>query len=72
MGNLPVYIDVKHNLCLTEIRKVQGDIVLLRNDLQEVLSDVPKDKFKIVMESKKILLKGDYKQRVVDVLEKVF
>lgn len=71
-GNLPVYIDLKHNICLTEVRKVQGDIVLLRNDLQELLDDVPKDKFKIVMESKKILIKGDHKQRICEALEKVF
>jgi large subunit ribosomal protein L49 len=71
-GNLPVYTELKQNICLTEIRKVKGDIVLLRNDLQELLDDVPKDKFKIVMESKKILIKGNYKERIVKALEKVF
>lgn len=71
-GNLPVYIDLKQNACVTEIRKVQGDIVLLRNDLQELLNDVSKDKFKVVMESKKILIKGDHKNRIVSLLNGVF
>lgn len=71
-GNLPVYTDYKQGVPYTEIRKVKGDIVQLRNDLQEVLEDVPKGNFKILMESKKLLIKGWHKERLVEVLNATF
>lgn len=72
-GNLPIYIDYKAcNVPYTEVRKVQGDIVQLRNDLQKVLKDVKKEDFKIRMESMKLLIKGNHKLRLIKALEKVF
>ncbi|CDR38659.1 CYFA0S02e04214g1_1 [Cyberlindnera fabianii] len=68
-GNLPVYTDFKQGIPYTEIRKIKGDIVQLRNDLQEVLEEVPKKNFKVVMESKKLLIKGVHKQRLEEVFQ---
>ena len=43
-GNLPVYSDFRagRNKVVTEIRKIRGNVVQLRNDLQEMLPDIPK------------------------------
>nr|AAT92839.1 YCR071C [Saccharomyces cerevisiae] len=43
-GNLPVYSAYKNggNKIITEIRKIEGDVIQLRNDLQEQLPFIPK------------------------------
>ncbi|KAH3684750.1 hypothetical protein WICPIJ_004281 [Wickerhamomyces pijperi] len=78
-GNLPVYITYKAcNVQYTEVRKIQGDIVQLRNDLQKILrsgsasSGVKDEDFKIRMESKKLVIKGGHKAKIIKALEKVF
>lgn len=73
-GNLPVYSDFKAggNKLVTEIRKIQGDIIQLRNDMQIELPKIPKDSWKIVMQSKKIIIKGDVVREVKKVLSQKF
>lgn len=73
-GNLPVYSDFKAggNKLVTEIRKIQGDIIQLRNDMQTALPNIPKDSWKVVMQSKKIIIKGDVVQEVKEVLSEKF
>jgi large subunit ribosomal protein L49 len=56
----------------TEIRKISGDVVLLRNDLVEILDHIPKKNFKILNESKKILIKGNHKEDLVSLFDGVF
>lgn len=73
-GNLPVYTDYKAggNKLVTEIRKISGDIIQLRNDLQAELPQFPKDTWKVVMQSKKIVIKGDAASSVKKVLQTKF
>lgn len=72
-NKLPIYTEYKQGRTpYTEIRKIQGDIIQLRNDLQEALPEVKKENFKVVMESKKILIKGNYKRQLHSMLNGVF
>ncbi|CAI4037644.1 hypothetical protein SMKI_03G1220 [Saccharomyces mikatae IFO 1815] len=73
-GNLPVYSAYKNggNKVITEIRKIQGDIIQLRNDLQEQLPFIPKGFWSVVMQSKKIIIKGNAVETVKRVLTKKF
>ncbi|QLQ81301.1 hypothetical protein HG537_0F00620 [Torulaspora globosa] len=73
-GNLPVYTDYKAggNKVVTEIRKISGDIIQLRNDLQAELPQIPQEAWKVVMQSKKIVIKGDAACKVKEVLQKKF
>lgn len=73
-GNLPVYTDFKSggNKVVTEIRKISGDIVQLRNELQAELPQIPKESWKVIMQSKKIIIKGDEALTVKEVLQKKF
>lgn len=70
---LPIYTEYKQGReAYTEIRKIQGDIVQLRNDLQAALPYVKKEHFKIMMESKKLLVKGNHKRKLNSMLSHVF
>lgn len=72
-GNLPVYLDYKNgNQVKTEIRRIHGDPIQLRNDLQERLPHIPKDSWKIIMQSKKIVIKGNVVADVKEVLSTTF
>ncbi|QLL31095.1 hypothetical protein HG536_0A09120 [Torulaspora globosa] len=73
-GNLPVYTDYKAggNKLVTEIRKISGDIIQLRNDLQAELPQIPKEAWRVVMQSKKIVIKGDAASSVKEVLQRKF
>ncbi|CEP61115.1 mitochondrial 54S ribosomal protein mL49 LALA0_S02e07052g [Lachancea lanzarotensis] len=72
-GNLPVYTDVKRDgKIVTEIRKIRGDPVQLRNDLQNSLKHIPKNDFKVLMESRKVVIQGDVVKRVKQVLSTTF
>ncbi|CDO93107.1 unnamed protein product [Kluyveromyces dobzhanskii CBS 2104] len=72
-GNLPVYTDYKNsNKIVTEIRKIQGDPVQLRNDLQERLPFIPKKYWKVVLQSNKIIIEGDATKHVKRVLATTF
>lgn len=73
-GNLPVYSDFKAggNKIVTEIRKIHGDIIQLRNDMQKELPSIPKESWKVVMQSKKIVIKGDFVRDVKNLLGQRF
>ncbi|CAR21308.1 mitochondrial 54S ribosomal protein mL49 [Lachancea thermotolerans CBS 6340] len=72
-GNLPVYTDFKRGgKVVTEIRKIHGDPVQLRNDLQARLSHLPKDSFKVMMQAKKIIIEGDVVRQVKEALSSKF
>ncbi|GAV48940.1 hypothetical protein ZYGR_0N03450 [Zygosaccharomyces rouxii] len=72
-GNLPVYIDVKNGgNVFTELRKIHGNVMKLRNDLQEQLPHIPKQNWKCVVQSNKIVIKGDFAQEVKRVLQTTF
>lgn len=73
-GNLPVYTDYKAggNKSVTEIRKITGNIVQLRNDLQAELPRIDKDAWTIRPQSNKIVVKGDVAQDIKKVLRAKF
>ncbi|QEU59965.1 Img2 [Kluyveromyces lactis] len=72
-GNLPVYTDYKNsNKIVTEIRKIQGDPVQLRNDLQERLPFIPKKYWKVILQSNKIIIEGDATKHVKRALATTF
>ncbi|CCD26605.1 mitochondrial 54S ribosomal protein mL49 NDAI_0I00360 [Naumovozyma dairenensis CBS 421] len=73
-GNLPVYTDYKGggNKIITEVRKIEGDIIQLRNDLQEKLPQINKKNWSIVMQSKKIIIKGNFSRDIKKVLSASF
>lgn len=59
-GNLPVYLDVKNGGGVTtELRKIEGNAVKLRDDLQNKLPHIPKKSWKCVLQSNKIVVKGN-------------
>lgn len=72
-GNLPVYTDMKNsNKIVTEVRRIRGDPVQLRNDLQERLPFIPKKFWKVHMQSKKIVIEGDATKYVKNILSSTF
>ena len=73
-GNLPVYSDFRagRNKVVTEIRKIRGNVVQLRNDLQEMLPDIPKKSWKILPQSHKIVIDGNVVRAVKRVLAESF
>lgn len=73
-GNLPVYTDYKSggNKLVTEIRKITGNIVQLRNDLQAQLPNIPKNAWKIRPQSKKIVIEGNVAPELKRVLRNKF
>lgn len=72
-GNLPVYSEYKNGgKMVTEIRKISGDIIQLRNDLQAVLPQIPKSMWKIIIQSKKIVIGGNYVREVKHALSTTF
>lgn len=72
-GNLPVYSDFKRGgKVVTEIRKIHGDPVQLRNDLQARLTHIPKDSFRVMMQAKKIVIEGEVVKQVKNILSSTF
>ncbi|SCV01457.1 LAMI_0G11628g1_1 [Lachancea mirantina] len=72
-GNLPVYSDFKRNgKVFTEIRKVYGDPVQLRNDLQENLKNIPQKAIKVIMQSRKVVIEGNAVKEVKQLLSQTF
>lgn len=68
-GRIPVYSNIRRgNVRETIIRRIQGDVVLLKGDLQKALPEIDSSKFKVVQESKKIVIKGDHVAEVRNVL----
>lgn len=72
-GNLPVYLDFKNGgSAVTELRKIHGNVVKLRDDLQEQLPHIPKENWKCILQSNKLVIKGDFTQEVKRVLQTTF
>ncbi|SSD58828.1 related to 54S ribosomal protein IMG2, mitochondrial [Saccharomycodes ludwigii] len=71
-GNLPVYTEYKSMKCYTEIRKIRGNPIQLRDDLQERLPHIPKKQFKVILQSNKILIEGNYATDIKSVLSTTF
>lgn len=73
-GNLPVYSDFRagRNKVVTEIRKIRGNVVQLRNDLQEMLPEIPKKSWRILPQSHKIIIDGNVVKAVKRVLGESF
>ncbi|KAK9474650.1 mitochondrial 54S ribosomal protein mL49 [Dipodascopsis tothii] len=72
-GNLPVYFDVKHRSGgpTTTIRKVDGNALILKEDLKEAL-ELDDSRIRVMPPSNKIEIKGDYVDVVKSVLGAVF
>lgn len=72
-GNLPVYLDVKNGgNVVTELRKIQGNVIKLRDDLQESLPHIPEKNWKCILQSNKLVIKGDFVRDVKRVLNTTF
>lgn len=69
-GNLPIYKTYRSQAVYTDIKRVHGDIVQLRNDIQTALPDIPKKNFTCIMQSKTIKIKGDVSRRLKEILGK--
>lgn len=74
LGNLPVYLSYKTKMRIpyTEICNIHGDIVSLRNDLQTSLPFIPRESWKILPQSRKLVIKGDAAQLLRQALAKSF
>lgn len=69
-GRVPVYSEIRRGLAReTIIRRVEGDVVQLKKDLQAALPQIDPDSFKVLQESKKIVIRGDWVGPVRKVLE---
>ncbi|ANZ75425.1 BA75_01944T0 [Komagataella pastoris] len=72
-GNLPVYKDYKRKVPYTEIRRVSGDLTSLRNDLQEALKGrTVKNDYKCMIQSQKVIIKGNHVEAVTKLLAEKF
>ncbi|CDK25762.1 unnamed protein product [Kuraishia capsulata CBS 1993] len=71
-GQLPVYRTYRRKVAYTEIRRVEGDIVQLRNDIQAAFPDIQKKDFNVVMQSLRIMIRGDHLVRITDLFGKKF
>lgn len=71
-NNLPVYLDYKVSGKITTIiRKIEGNVSQLRNDLLIELA-APRKDVVIKDASKQIVIRGDYAQQVKEILGKYF
>lgn len=71
-NKLPVYLDYKVSGKITTIiRKIEGNVSQLRNDLLIELA-APKKDVVIKDASKQIVIRGDYAQQVKEILGKYF
>lgn len=71
-GNLPVYTDYKNGITYTEIRKIRGNSVKLRDDLINLMPYVNRKHIKVVPQSNKILIQGDHSTRIKKLLSTTF
>ncbi|CAL9727982.1 large ribosomal subunit protein mL49 [Monosporozyma unispora] len=73
-GNLPVYTDYLGggNKVVTEIKKIRGDPVQLKLDLQERLPYIDPQDWRVVAASNKIVVKGNYCSQIKKVLGNTF
>ncbi|TID26133.1 hypothetical protein CANINC_002828 [Pichia inconspicua] len=71
-GNLPVYRTIRSQAMYTDIKRVQGNIVQFRNELQQLLPHIPKQNFICHTVSGTLKIKGDHLLDVKKALNKVF
>jgi large subunit ribosomal protein L49 len=71
-GNLPVYKTYRSQAAFTDIKRVQGNVVQLRNDLQAALPHINEYKYNCFTVSGSLRIKGDYVAEVKQVLEQKF
>lgn len=73
-GNLPVYTDYLGggNKVVTEIKKIRGDPVQLKIDLQERLPYIDPKDWRVVAASNKISVKGNYCSQIKRILSETF
>ena len=72
LGNLPVYKSYRSQAVFTDIKRVQGNVVQLRNDLQQLLPDVSRSNFNCHTISGSLRIKGDHTLAVKEILAKKF
>lgn len=74
VGNIPVYVDYRGggNKIVTEIRKIQGNAVELKKDLQAKLPLIPEKNWRVIPQSNKIEVKGNYAFEIKNVLKNSF
>ncbi|CCF59031.1 hypothetical protein KAFR_0F04360 [Kazachstania africana CBS 2517] len=73
-GNLPIYTDFKSagNKQVTEIRRIKGDAVQLKKDLQKNFPTIPSKYWKVMPQSQKIIIQGDLVKPLKKLLSKIF
>ncbi|KAL3228591.1 Large ribosomal subunit protein mL49 [Nakaseomyces bracarensis] len=74
VGNIPVYTDYRGggNKIVTEIRKIQGNAVQLKKDLQAKLPEIPEKNWRVIPQSNKIEIKGHYISELRRILGETF
>ncbi|AWU73478.1 uncharacterized protein C5L36_0A00860 [Pichia kudriavzevii] len=71
-GNLPIYRTIRSQAVYTEIKRVQGNVVSFRNDLQTLLPHIPKEKYSCRTINGCLRIKGDFKDEILELLQKKF
>lgn len=71
-GNLPVYKTYRSQAVYTDIKRVHGNIVQLRNDLQALLPEINKSNFNCRTVSGSLRIKGDYTIAIKKILASKF
>ena len=72
LGNLPVYKTYRSQAVYTDIKRVQGNVVQLRNDLQQLLPHVDRSNFNCHTISGSLRIKGDHTLAVKELLAQKF
>jgi large subunit ribosomal protein L49 len=71
-GNLPVYKTYRSQAVYTDIKRIQGNVVQFRNDLQELLPQIKKENFNCHVINGSLRIKGDHSQIIKEILDKKF
>ncbi|KAG0679998.1 hypothetical protein C6P40_003982 [Pichia californica] len=71
-GNLPVYKTYRSQTVYTDIKRVQGNVVQLRNDLQDLLPEINKAHFNCHTINGSLRIKGDHSSEIKKILSEKF
>lgn len=71
-GNLPVYKTYRSQAVYTDIKRVQGNVVQLRNDLQQLLPEISKANFNCHTVNGSLRIKGDHSAAIKEILAQKF
>ncbi|CCE64434.1 hypothetical protein TPHA_0H02300 [Tetrapisispora phaffii CBS 4417] len=68
-GNLPIYSEYKKagHVAYTEIRKIHGNVLQFRKELQNAVPSIDPDSFSIRQQANKLIIKGNH----TDLLKKL-